>query len=104
MSTDIGRIYAGAAATIVDMATTLAVMSLDTSNRGNASAEINLSFLSPYQKGRPIILKAQVDRMLPALAFTQCWLYNEKNELLVSGRHSIAFLDYKFSLDTESDT
>ena len=99
MSTDIGRIYAGAAATIVDVATTLALMSYDINNRASVSAEINLSFLSPHNNGQPIFLKAQVDKMLPTLAFTQCWLYNEKNELLVSGRHSMAFLDYKFSLE-----
>ena len=97
-----GTLHGGAAATIIDVATTIAVMSLDNKQRANVSAELNMSFLQAAPINSEVFILSQVDRIGKNVAFTQCWLYNEKNELLVSGRHSIAFLDYKYSLDAEA--
>ena len=96
-----GTLHGGAVATIIDVATTIAVMSMDKKNRANVSAELNMSFLSSSPIGKDIFIMSQVDRIGKNVAFTQCWLYNEANELLVSGRHIKSFLSPTFNLDGE---
>ena len=76
-------------------------MSLDNKQRANVSAELNMSFLQAAPILSNVLILSQVDRIGKNVAFTQCWLYNEKNELLVSGRHVKAFLETKFSLEGE---
>ena len=94
-----GTLHGGAIASIIDVSTTIAVMSLDRKNRTNVSAELNMSFLSSAPVGSDILILSQVDRIGKNVAFTQCWLYNDKKELLVSGRHIKAFLDSTFTLE-----
>ena len=96
-----GTLHGGAIATIIDVATTIAVMSLDKKNRANVSAELNMSFLSSAPVGSDIYILSQVDRIGRNIAFTECWLYNDKLEKMVSGRHIKAFLDSKFTLEGE---
>ena len=94
-----GTLHGGAIATIIDVATTIVVMSLDKKNRANVSAELNMSFLSSAPIGSDIFILSQVDRIGRNIAFTECWLYNDKLEKMVSGRHIKAFLDSKFELE-----
>lgn len=96
-----GTLHGGAISTIIDVGTTIAVMSLDKKNRGNVSADLNMSFMSGAAIGQEVLILSQVDRIGKNLAFTQCWLYNQKKELLVSGRHLKAFLDTNFTLEGE---
>ena len=96
-----GTLHGGAIATIIDVSTTIAVMSMDKKDRANVSAELNMSFLSAAPIGEDIFVLSQVDRIGKNVAFTQCWIFNNMHDTLVSGRHIKAFLDQKFSLDGE---
>ena len=94
-----GTLHGGAIATVIDVATTIAVMSLDKKNRANVSSELNMSFLSSSPIGREVFIMSQVDRIGKNVAFTQCWLYSDVDELLVSGRHIKSFLPTSFNLE-----
>ena len=97
-----GTLHGGAISTIIDVSTTIAVMSLDKKNRATVSADLSISFMASAAISHDVYILSQVDRIGKNLAFTQCWLYNEKKELLVTGRHLKAFLDSNFNLDGET--
>lgn len=94
-----GTLHGGAIATILDLSTTVAIMSLDHKNRANVSAELGMSFMSSAPVGEDIWILSQVDRVGKKVAFSQAWVYNKDRELLVAGRHLKSFLDHSYHFD-----
>ena len=96
-----GTIHGGALTTIIDVATTLAIMSMDHKNRANVSAELSISFISGGTVKDDLFVLSNVDRIGKKLAFTQGFIYNSKNDLLATGRHTKAFLEQTYQQGSE---
>ena len=103
MANSSGMLHGGASSTIVDVSTTMAVMTLDMKQRASASADLSLCFVSEARVGSELYILSQVDRIGRRMAFTQCWVYNEQRELLVSARQTLAFLPLNWVFESESN-
>lgn len=69
-------ICSGALSTIIDVTSTIAIMTKDVQKAG-VSVELNLSFVSAAKKGEEMVIEAWVSKLGGKLAFTQ-----------VCGRHT----------------
>lgn len=94
-----GSLHGGAAATIIDTATTIAIAGADKKNRVNVSSDLSVCFMGAAFLGTEIYVLSEVNRIGKRLAFTECSIYNEDEELLMTGRHTKAFLDTHFDLE-----
>lgn len=94
-----GSLHGGAAATIVDTATTIAIAACDNKNRVNVSSDLSMTYMGAAFLNTDIYILSQVNRIGKRLAFTECSLFNEEGDLLMTGRHTKAFLDTTFDLE-----
>ena len=99
-----GTLHGGALMTIIDLCTTVAIMSVDRKNRANVSAELSTSFLSGGSLTQDLLILSQVDRVGRNLAFTQASLYDSDLKLIATGKHTKAFLDQIYNFDGENVT
>ena len=97
-----GTLHGGAISTLVDVGTTVAIMSFDRKNRANVSADLSISFISGGPPNQEIFLLAQVDRIGRQMAFSNATIYDNRLEKLATGKHLKSFLEKTYSL--ESDT
>lgn len=97
-----GTLHGGAAATIVDTATTIAIAACDEKNRVNVTSDLSMTYMGAAFLNKDIYILSQVNRIGRRLAFTECSLFNEDGELLMTGRHTKAFLDTTFDLEEKT--
>ena len=89
--------HGGAVTTIVDIATTMAILNLD--NRHTVSVNLGINFENGSLPGDQILVDAIVRKTGKSLAFTDCILRNiQTNKILCTGQHIKAFLDSKFEV------
>eukprot|EP01138_Halocafeteria_seosinensis_P007195 gb/GECG01007358.1/.p1 GENE.gb/GECG01007358.1/~~gb/GECG01007358.1/.p1 ORF type:complete len:202 (+),score=24.50 gb/GECG01007358.1/:1-606(+) len=85
-----GTIHGGALSTIVDISSTIALMTKDVMKAG-VSVELNVSFASAAKAGEQIVIEAWVLKMGRKLGFTQVDVRRKSDgQLIVSGRHTKA--------------
>ena len=94
-----GTLHGGAASTIADTATTVALSGFDTKNRTNSSVNLTLSYLAPALLGSDVYVLNDVVKVGRNLGFTECRIYDEDMRLLVTGRHTKIFLDHNYNLE-----
>lgn len=81
------NLHGGAAATLVDVVGTLAVMSADAHNRFGVSTDLNLSWFAPVPLGEIAIVDAKVLKAGRSLAFVAVEIRRASDDLLcVQGR------------------
>ena len=88
-----GTLHGGAITSIIDVCTTMAIMSLDTKNRANVSADLSISFVRGGSLNTEIFILSQVDKLGKQLAFSNACVYNNTFNLIASGKHLKAFLE-----------
>ena len=88
-----GSLHGGAAATIVDTATTIAIAACDSKNRVNVTSDLSMTYMGAAYLNTDLYVLSKVNRIGKRLAFTECNFYDESGDLLVSGRHTKAFLE-----------
>ncbi|CAJ0941924.1 unnamed protein product, partial [Mesorhabditis belari] len=87
-----GTLHGGQAASLVDIVTARAV-GLSVRDKGMASIEISLSYLSPVKLGDQITIEATVLKCGRNVAFTDCEFRQKSDgKLCVKGKHTIAIL------------
>lgn len=85
-------LHGGAAATLVDVVGTLALLSIDATRPG-VSVELGLSFLSPAPAGATVLIEGTVLKTGKRLGFTNVDIYYEregKRVAVATGRHTKA--------------
>ena len=82
-----GNMHGGAYATLVDVATTLAIVKVDPLFRKHATIELTESCMYPAKVGDKLFIRAECLRLGSVIAFTECKIVLEKNlKMIVSGR------------------
>ena len=84
-----GTLHGGATCTIIDVAGTLALLSLDTARPG-VSVELNSSFVAAAKAGEKIRIVASVLKTGKRLGFTHVDIYGADDRLCATGRHTKA--------------
>lgn len=84
-----GTLHGGATCTIMDVAGTLALLSLDTARPG-VSVELNSSFVAAAKAGEKIRIVASVLKTGKRLGFTHVDIYGADDRLCATGRHTKA--------------
>jgi acyl-coenzyme A thioesterase 13 len=80
-------LHGGAAATLVDVVGSLAIVSADRDNRSGVSTDLNVSWFAPAAVGESILIEATVLKTGRTLAFVAVELRRESDGLLlVQGR------------------
>ena len=99
-----GSMHGGALATILDCATTLAIMKADKHLRKTVSADMGLSYIHPAKNEDILLIKAECMKIGNSFAFSECKIYVEKNhqtQMIVSGRHVKAVLKESYFSENE---
>jgi acyl-coenzyme A thioesterase 13 len=93
LSNAYGTLHGGATATIIDVVTTMALLSQDPLRAG-VSVDLNCSYLSAAKVGEKVTAEATVLRSGKKLGFTECVLYKQEpgkeKVLIATGRHTKA--------------
>ncbi|EGD78583.1 hypothetical protein PTSG_09275 [Salpingoeca rosetta] len=85
-----GTLHGGAAATLVDIVGTMALLTKDP-RRAGVSVDINTSYLRAAKEGEELLITGQVLKTGKKLGFTQVDIARKSdNEVLVTGRHTKA--------------
>lgn len=87
-----GVLHGGAAATLVDVVGTLAIMSADRDHRPGVSTDLNISWLAPAPGDSAIIVEGSVLRSGRTLAFVHVDIRREKDGALVAQGRMTKFL------------
>ena len=102
MTNLVGSIHGGALASLIDIATTIAISGFDRKQRVHVSSDLNISFLSAAAVNADILILSDCIKIGKRLAFTECNIYDGDGEVLLStGRHTKTFLDGKFYFGEE---
>ena len=96
-----GVLHSGALSTMLDFGTTVAILTFDKRNRGTASAEISLSYLSSVRPGSEIYILSQINRIGRHVAFSHSTIYSVDGEVLAIGRQMKKFNDFSYYFDGE---
>lgn len=92
-----GSIHGGCLTTILDCATTLAVLKMDKHLRKSVSAELNFSFQNPASDQEHLLIQAECSKVGKNLAFTSADIYVEETMKLVGrGQHVKAMLSQPY--------
>ena len=92
-----GNIHGGALTTIVDCATTLAILNVDKNLRKSVSAELSFSFMNPATTQDHLLIRAECPKIGKSLAFTNADLFIEESLKIVGkGSHIKAMLNMPF--------
>jgi acyl-coenzyme A thioesterase 13 len=87
-----GALHGGAAATLVDIAGTVAIMSADRDGRAGVSTDLNISWFSPAPVGAVVVAEATVLKSGRTLAFVQVELRREADGAVVAQGRMTKFL------------
>lgn len=79
-----GALHGGAAATLVDIVGTLAIMTADPDHRPGVSTDLNVSWFAPAPIGDTVRVVATVPKVGRSLAFTSVDLFRESDGTLVA--------------------
>ena len=84
-----GTLHGGAAATLVDIVSTLALLTLD-SSRAGVSLELGVAFLSPAPLGSVLQVDAEVSKCGKRVGFTdtRISIKGSPSKVVVQGRHT----------------
>ncbi|XP_018024827.1 acyl-coenzyme A thioesterase 13 isoform X2 [Hyalella azteca] len=83
-----GHLHGGMAASLVDMLSTMALMTYDTSKPG-VSVDISLSFLAAAKQGSEVIISAESLKQGKNLAFLTANITDATTgKLLITGKHT----------------
>lgn len=83
-------LHGGAIATLVDIAGTIALLSLDPTKAG-VSVDLNVSFCSAAKAGETVLVEGRVLRAGKKLGFTEVDIrLKSTGQLIASGRHTKA--------------
>lgn len=83
-----GVAHGGALATIIDCATTLAILKADESRRLTTTVEISQHCLSPVSLNESVLIRAECIRLGKTVAFAQAEIFTKGNKVAVSGRQT----------------
>ena len=86
-----GNMHGGAMATLLDCATSMAILRMDKHMRQTVSVDFGLSFINKASVNDILIIKSECSKVGKNLAFTDAKLYVDDN-LIVSYRHVKAVL------------
>jgi acyl-coenzyme A thioesterase 13 len=89
--------HGGAIATLIDVATTVAITGLDKEMRQNVSVELSTHYLNPIKADSEILILCKIPKIGKTLAYSYVEIFDNSSEkLLVNGNHIKAMLDKKF--------
>ncbi|CAD8099641.1 unnamed protein product [Paramecium sonneborni] len=92
-----GSVHGGALATILDCATTIAILRGDRNLSRTVSIELGLSFISPAKLNDQLIVHAVCQKVGKNVAYSVCDIYEESGmKLVTTGRHIKAVLPGTF--------
>lgn len=78
--------HGGLGASLVDLCSSVAILSK--CKRWGVSTDMQVSYLKGAPVGKDITIVGQCDRAGKTLAFSSCFIYNEKGDLLLKGQHT----------------
>ncbi|MDP9094110.1 MAG: PaaI family thioesterase [Actinomycetota bacterium] len=79
-----GVLHGGAAATLVDVVGTIAIMTSDRDHRPGVSTDLNISWFAPVPKGEYVLAEATVLKAGRSLAFVSVDLRRESDGVLAA--------------------
>ncbi|CAD8084001.1 unnamed protein product [Paramecium primaurelia] len=92
-----GSVHGGALATILDCATTIAILRGDKNLSRTVSIELGLSFISPAKLNDSLLIHAVCQKVGKNIAYSVCDIYEEHDmKLVTTGRHIKAVLSGTF--------
>jgi len=92
-----GSIHGGALTTILDCATTLAILKVDKHLRKSVSAELNFSFMNPATVKDHLLIRAECLKVGKSLAFTHADIFIEESLKMVGkGQHLKAMMNVPY--------
>ena len=94
-----GNLHGGAVATILDAATTLAILKNDSEGRKSVSIDMSMSFLNPAKKDDLLYVQASCLKVGKAVSFSKCKIYDESTRKIIAfGSHTKAMLKEPFDI------
>jgi acyl-coenzyme A thioesterase 13 len=89
--------HGGAIATLIDVATTIAITALDRDMRQNVSVELATHYLNPIKANSEVLVLCKIPKIGKTLAYSYAEIYEKDSlKLLVNSSHIKAMLDKKF--------
>ncbi|XP_077993918.1 acyl-coenzyme A thioesterase 13-like [Glandiceps talaboti] len=82
-----GTLHGGMTATLIDMMTTVALMTTERAVPG-VSVDMNITYMKAAFPGETITIDAKVLKAGKTLGFTTCDITNEKGALVAQARHT----------------
>eukprot|EP01080_Neovahlkampfia_damariscottae_P008762 gene8762-710_t len=82
------KLHGGAAATIVDVITTLVLISVDLKQRPSVSIELNVSYIGSISLNETVIIEVQILKIGANLGFTNCTFKSKEGNILLEGKHT----------------
>merc|ERR1719365_119790 len=83
-----GTMHGGFSAHLVDSISTLALLTVGDDPRPGVSVDMNMTYMKPAALGEEIFVEAKTLRSGKTLAFLECEIRNQKQQLLVKGSHT----------------
>lgn len=80
-----GTLHGGAAATLIDIVGTLAIILADRHNRPGVTTDLSGSWYAPAPVGTSVVIEATVPKIGKTLAFTSVDIMDEEGNILVHG-------------------
>lgn len=93
-----GAMHGGSIFAIMDYLTTVVTIGAHPNNHINVSAEINMSYHGAAMANTDIYIISEATKVGRRLAFSECKVYNENDEILYRGHQTHAVLDEKFHI------
>ena len=87
---------------MIDLATTLGLLSNDRELRKSVSLGLNSTFFKGANKGEQLYVLSITDKIGKKTGFTSCEIYNSTLELLYKGTHTKAFLQQQWNVEDEA--
>jgi len=88
------NMHGGASATLVDIATTIAISGLDRDLRHSVSVELSTYYLNPIKINSNVLIHCKVPKIGKSLAYSYADIYDyESHKLLLNASHIKAMLE-----------
>ena len=81
-----GTLHGGCVATLVDVLTTVALLTVTT--QGGVSTDLSVSYCAPAPTGARVMITCEVLKVGKTLAWMECVLKNEDGSVIATGRHT----------------